>query len=112
MSSTSNIHASETFTVKGKTLQEALEELAMALPMILALTIAPALLGTQEAIRQSQSKNKREEHRSRRCNMVVSCVKQSIRSRDIDGKLVVLKDNKVSYLSTYSYEGLECGISC
>ncbi|KAI1481039.1 hypothetical protein F4774DRAFT_408477 [Daldinia eschscholtzii] len=71
----------------------------MAVPMILALTIAPALLGTQEAIRQSQSKNKREEHRARRCNLVVSCVKQSIRSRDINGKLVVLKDNKL-YITT------------
>ncbi|KAI0376427.1 hypothetical protein F5Y04DRAFT_273705 [Hypomontagnella monticulosa] len=71
----------------------------MAVPMLLALTIAPALLGTQEAIRQSQSKNKREEHRSRRCNLFVSCVKQSIRSRDISGKLVVLKDNKL-YITT------------
>ncbi|KAI1374371.1 hypothetical protein F4677DRAFT_447366 [Hypoxylon crocopeplum] len=67
----------------------------MAVPMLLALTIAPALLGTQEAIRQSQSKNKREEHRARRCNLVVSCVKQSIRSRDINGRIVVLKDNKL-----------------
>ncbi|KAI1410452.1 hypothetical protein F5Y13DRAFT_202255 [Hypoxylon sp. FL1857] len=71
----------------------------MAVPMLLALTIAPALLGTQEAIRQSQSKNKREEHRARRCNLVVSCVKQSIRSRDINGKIVVLKDNKL-YITT------------
>ncbi|KAI2633118.1 hypothetical protein GGS26DRAFT_590713 [Hypomontagnella submonticulosa] len=71
----------------------------MAVPMLLALTIAPALLGTQEAIRQSQSKNKREEHRARRCNLFVSCVKQSIRSRDISGKLVVLKDNKL-YITT------------
>lgn len=95
MSSSNNIHTSQTFTFQGKTLQEALEEVAMAVPMLLALTIAPALLGTQEAIRQSQSKNKREEHRARRCNLFVSCVKQSIRSRDISGKLVVLKDNKV-----------------
>ncbi|OTA61579.1 hypothetical protein K449DRAFT_406028 [Hypoxylon sp. EC38] len=71
----------------------------MAVPMLLALTIAPALLGTQEAIRQSQSKNKREEHRARRCNLVVSCVKQSIRSRDLNGKIVVLKDNKL-YITT------------
>ncbi|KAI6081756.1 hypothetical protein F4821DRAFT_18475 [Hypoxylon rubiginosum] len=95
----SNHQTSQTFNFQGKTLQEALEEVAMALPMILALTIAPALLGTQEAIRQSQSKNKREEHRSRRCNLAVSCVKQSIRSRDVHGKLVVLKDNKL-YLTT------------
>lgn len=81
---------------RGKTTEQIVQEGAMAVPMLLALTICPALLGTQEAIRQSQSKNKREEHRARRCNLVVSCVKQSIRSRDIDGKLVVLKDNKVS----------------
>ncbi|RYO93387.1 hypothetical protein DL766_000777 [Monosporascus sp. MC13-8B] len=67
----------------------------MSISMLLALTICPAMLGTQEAIRQSQSKNKREEHRARRCNLVVSCVKPSIRSRDIDGKLVVLKDKKL-----------------
>ncbi|KAI2462812.1 hypothetical protein F4781DRAFT_172162 [Annulohypoxylon bovei var. microspora] len=98
----SNIRAEQTFKVpvqEGKTLQETLEEIAMALPMILALTICPALLGTQEAIRQSQSKNKREEHRSRRCNLIVSCVRPSIRSRDIDGKIVVLKDNKL-YITT------------
>ncbi|KAI8630213.1 hypothetical protein F5Y19DRAFT_474601 [Xylariaceae sp. FL1651] len=80
---------------RGKNSQEVLEEVVMAVPMLLALTICPALLGTQEAIRQSQSKNKREEHRARRCNLAVSCVKQSIRSRDINGKLVVLKDNKL-----------------
>ncbi|UZP45499.1 hypothetical protein NXS19_013311 [Fusarium pseudograminearum] len=67
----------------------------MAIPMLLALTVCPAMLGTQEAIRQSQSKTKREEHRGRRCNLVVSCVKPSIRSRDINNKLVVLKDSKL-----------------
>ncbi|KAJ8126333.1 hypothetical protein O1611_g7306 [Lasiodiplodia mahajangana] len=80
---------------RGKTPEQIVQETTMAVPMLLALTICPALLGTQEAIRQSQSKNKREEHRARRCNLVVSCVKQSIRSRDIDGRLVVLKDNKL-----------------
>ncbi|KAI0401301.1 hypothetical protein F4802DRAFT_609474 [Xylaria palmicola] len=80
---------------QGKSPEQVLQEATMAVPMLLALTICPALLGTQEAIRQSQSKNKREEHRARRCNLVVSCVKQSIRSRDINGKLVVLKDNKL-----------------
>lgn len=70
-------------------------QVIMSIPMLLALTICPAMLGTQEAIRQSQSKNKREEHRARRCNLAVSCVKASIRSRDINNKLIVLKDNKV-----------------
>ncbi|KAI0190116.1 hypothetical protein F4808DRAFT_453922 [Astrocystis sublimbata] len=68
--------------------------------MLLALTIAPALLGTQESIRQSQSQNKKEEHRARRCNLVVSCVQQSIRSHDVDGKLVVLKDGKLWITTT------------
>lgn len=72
------------------------QEVIMAIPMLLALTICPAMLGTQEAIRSSQSKTKREEHRGRRCNLIVSCVKPSIRSRDINNKLVVLKDSKVS----------------
>ncbi|KAI1124377.1 hypothetical protein F5Y10DRAFT_249499 [Nemania abortiva] len=85
---------------RGKKPEQILQETTMAVPMLLALTICPALLGTQEAIRQSQSKNKREEHRARRCNLVVSCVKQSIRSRDIDGKLVVLKDNKLWITTT------------
>jgi hypothetical protein len=71
------------------------DKVIMAIPMLLALTVCPAMLGTQEAIRQSQSKSKREEHRGRRCNLVVSCVKPSIRSRDINNKLVVLKDSKV-----------------
>ncbi|KAI0491010.1 hypothetical protein F4859DRAFT_508800 [Xylaria cf. heliscus] len=85
---------------QGKAPEQVAQEATMAVPMLLALTICPALLGTQEAIRQSQSKNKREEHRARRCNLVVSCVKQSIRSRDIDGKLVVLKDNKLWITTT------------
>ncbi|KAF7562835.1 hypothetical protein G7046_g1287 [Stylonectria norvegica] len=67
----------------------------MSIAMLLALTICPAMLGTQEAIRQSQSKSKREEHRARRCNLVISCVKPSGRSRDINSKLVVLKDGKL-----------------
>ncbi|KAI5923485.1 hypothetical protein F4810DRAFT_208408 [Camillea tinctor] len=95
------VQAEKTFTIRGNNLQEVLEEVAMALPMMLALTICPAMLGTQEAIRQSQSKTKREEHRARRCNLIVSCVKSSIRSRDINGKLVVLKDNKL-YITTSS----------
>jgi hypothetical protein len=71
-------------------------QVAMSLSVLLALTICPAMLGSQEAIRQSQSKSRREEHRARRCNLVVSCVKRSIRSRDINNKLVVLRDNKVA----------------
>ncbi|RYP59228.1 hypothetical protein DL769_008637 [Monosporascus sp. CRB-8-3] len=82
-------------TIRRAVLAGDAQKVIMTISMLLALTICPAILGTQEAIRQSQSKNKREEHRARRCNLVVSCVKPSIRSRDINGKLVVLKDKKL-----------------
>ncbi|KXJ88369.1 hypothetical protein Micbo1qcDRAFT_235746 [Microdochium bolleyi] len=71
------------------------QQVVMAIPMLLALTICPAMLGTQEAIRQSQSKTKREEHRAQRCNLVASCVKPSIRAADINGKLIVLNGGKL-----------------
>ncbi|KAF1991875.1 hypothetical protein K402DRAFT_399832 [Aulographum hederae CBS 113979] len=71
----------------------------MVLGMIILLAAAPGLLGTQEAIRQGQSKEKREEHRSRRCNLIVSCVKSSTRSREIDGRQIVLRDGKL-YIDT------------
>lgn len=83
-------------TVRKAVLAGDAQKVIMSLSMLLAITVCPAMLGTQEAIRQSQSKNKREEHRARRCNLVVSCCKSSIRSRDINGRLVVLKDKKVS----------------
>ena len=67
----------------------------MVLPILIAIVTAPALLGTQEAIRQSQAKEKREEHRSRRCNLTASCVKSSTRSREINDRPVVLKNGKV-----------------
>lgn len=63
--------------------------------MMLALATCPALLGTAEAIRQSQSKERREEHRARRCNLVVTCVESCSRSRELDNRQVVPKDNKV-----------------
>ncbi|KAK8912750.1 hypothetical protein H634G_09393 [Metarhizium anisopliae BRIP 53293] len=72
------------------------EDIAMAIPLLLALSICPAMLGTQEGIRQSQAQNRREEHRSRRCNLMVSCIKPSNRKREIDGTLVMLKDAKVT----------------
>lgn len=67
----------------------------MVLGILVAIIAAPALLGSQEAIRQSQSKEKREEHRARRCNLIASCVKSSVRSREIDGRPVVLRNGKV-----------------
>lgn len=66
----------------------------MVLTMLIALSAAPALMGTQEAVHQSQNKEKREEHRARRCNLIATCVKSTVRSREIDGRQVVLKNNK------------------
>jgi len=59
----------------------------MVLSVLIATISAPGLLGSQEAIRQSQSKDKREEHRARRCNLIAACVKSSKSSREIDGRL-------------------------
>ncbi len=92
-------------TVRKAVLAGDAQKVIMSLGLLLAITICPAMLGTQEAIRQSQSKNKREEHRARRCNLVVSCVKSSIRSRDINGRLVVLRDNKVRLRRLYLAQG-------
>jgi hypothetical protein len=63
--------------------------------MLIALITAPALLATSEAIRQGQSKDRKEEHRERRSNLVVSCVDSSPLSLDIDHRQVALKNNKV-----------------
>ena len=76
----------------------------MVFPILIAIVSAPALLGTQEAIRQSQSKEKREEHRARRCNLIASCVKSSMRSREINGRPVVLRNNKL-WIDTGTSDG-------
>ncbi|OQV04520.1 hypothetical protein CLAIMM_09383 [Cladophialophora immunda] len=53
------------------------------------------MLATAEAIRQGQSKDRREEHRARRCNLVATCVKASSRSQEIDGRRIILRDQKL-----------------
>jgi len=63
--------------------------------MLLAVLTAPALLAINEAIRQGQTKDRREEHRARRTNLVVSCVASSRLSHEIDHRQVALKNNKV-----------------
>ena len=68
----------------------------MVLSMLVAIITCPAMLATAEAIRQGQSKERREEHRARRCNLVVTCVKASTRSAELDNRLVLLRDGKVS----------------
>lgn len=76
----------------------------MVLSILIAAITAPGLLGSQEAIRQGQSKDKREEHRARRCNLVVGCVKPSPKGREIDGCPVVLRNGKL-WIDTTSEDG-------
>ncbi|KAF2704615.1 hypothetical protein K504DRAFT_340954, partial [Pleomassaria siparia CBS 279.74] len=80
----------------------------MALSILVAIIAAPALLASQESIRQSQSQEKKEEHRARRCNLIASCVKSSVRSREIDGRPLVLRNGKL-YIDTGSSDGSPAG---
>ncbi|KAF1952499.1 hypothetical protein CC80DRAFT_372323, partial [Byssothecium circinans] len=80
----------------------------MVLGILVTIIAAPALLGSQEAIRQSQSKEKREEHRARRCNLIASCVKSSMRSREIDRRPVVLRNGKL-WIDTGTSDGEPLG---
>lgn len=63
--------------------------------LLLALAAVPGMLGTQEAIRQGQQKERREEHRARRCNLIVRCIKSSQWSRELDGRPLVLRNGAV-----------------
>ncbi|OCK77201.1 hypothetical protein K432DRAFT_428185 [Lepidopterella palustris CBS 459.81] len=76
----------------------------MVLPLLISILICPGLLGTQESIRQSQQKEKREEHRARRCNLIATCVKSSLRSREINGRPIVLRGGKL-YIDTGTSSG-------
>jgi len=80
----------------------------MVLSVLIATISAPGLLGSQEAIRQSQSKDKREEHRARRCNLIAACVKSSKSSREIDGRPVVLKHGRL-WIDTGTEDGSPLG---
>lgn len=80
----------------------------MVLSMLVAIIAAPGLLGSQEAIRQSQSKEKREEHRARRCNLIATCVKSSNRSREINGRPIILRNGKL-WIGTCTEDGSPLG---
>ncbi|KAG9235345.1 hypothetical protein BJ875DRAFT_272708 [Amylocarpus encephaloides] len=67
--------------------------------MLLALITTPAILATSEAIRQGQTKERREEHRARRSNLIVSCVDDSEYSHEIDHRMVGLKNERL-YIKT------------
>lgn len=80
----------------------------MVLSILITAITAPGLLGSQEAIRQSQSKEKREEHRARRCNLIATCVKSSNRSRELNGRQIVLRNGKL-WIDTGTEDGSPLG---
>ena len=67
----------------------------MVLGILTAVAACPAIIGTTEAVRQGQKKNAKEKHRGQKANLVVSCPNRSSHSAQIEGGLVVLRNNKV-----------------
>jgi hypothetical protein len=67
----------------------------MVLGIITSIAACPAIIATTEAVRQGQSQNKREQHRGRKSNLLVTCSDPSSKARDIDGGTVVLHDKNV-----------------
>ncbi|CZR65446.1 uncharacterized protein PAC_15346 [Phialocephala subalpina] len=68
----------------------------MSLTIIVGVS---ALFGISEAIKQTQSKARRDEHRSRKCHLLVHCSKSSQYSPILEGKRVVLSGDKL-YIDT------------
>jgi hypothetical protein len=64
----------------------------MVLSMLLSLG---AVIGGTEGIKQAQRKSKREEHRSRKNNLIVHCPKSSQYSPYLEGRRIVLSGDKV-----------------
>lgn len=60
-----------------------------------------AVFGSAEAIRQTQAKTRRQEHRSRKNNLLVHCVKSSRHSAEIEGRHVILSGEKVCTILSY-----------
>ncbi|KAJ9134305.1 hypothetical protein NKR23_g10215 [Pleurostoma richardsiae] len=68
----------------------------MVLSMLLSLG---AVIGGTEGIKQAQRKSKREEHRSRKNNLIVHCPKSSQYSPYLEGRRIVLSGDKL-YVDT------------
>ena len=68
----------------------------MVLGILTSIAACPAIIGTTEAVRQGQAQNKKEQHRGQKTNLVATCTKNSSQSGQINGGLIVLKNNKVS----------------
>ncbi|KAH6675414.1 hypothetical protein B0J14DRAFT_636932 [Halenospora varia] len=71
----------------------------MAMSIVALVAGGPALFATTEAIRQSQHKERRDEHRKKRTNLVIRCSRSSKYSPILEGRRVVLSGNKL-YIDT------------
>jgi hypothetical protein len=67
----------------------------MVVGLITAIAAGPAIFGTSEGIRIGQSRDKRDEARGRRCNLIVNCSSQSQHANELNGRQVVLLNEKV-----------------
>lgn len=64
--------------------------------MVLAVLIAfGTVTGASEGLKASQSKARREEHRSTKNNLIVHVVKSSEHSQILEGRRIVLSGDKV-----------------
>lgn len=73
--------------------------------MVLAVLIAfGAVTGASEGLKASQSKARREEHRSRKNNLVVHVVKSSEYTQILEGRRIVLSGDKVNQTSSHSMD--------
>lgn len=64
--------------------------------MVLSVLVAfGAVTGASEGIKASQAKARREEHRSRKNNLIVHVPKSSEYSQTLEGRRVVLSGDKV-----------------
>ena len=66
----------------------------MVLGLLTAVAACPAIIGTTEAVKQGQMKNAKEKHRGQKSNLVASCSSKSSKRAQIDGGLIVLRNNK------------------
>lgn len=70
----------------------------MVLGILTSIAACPAIIGTTEAVKQGQSQNKKQQHKGRKSNLLVTCSDPSRKARDIHGGTLVLRDNKVCFI--------------
>ncbi|KAK1752593.1 hypothetical protein QBC47DRAFT_388941 [Echria macrotheca] len=82
----------------------------MVLGLLTAIAACPAIVGTTEAVRQGQRKNSKEVHRGLKSNLIASCASTSPGASEIDGRPVVLRNNKL-YIAVATAEGQQADSS-